>query len=338
VMINTFLDDLLHFLEEVSRSGPGDKCPFHGKREAGVFSAEYHDMVELFGYKRPGAPSRYHCPLAGNHTAEDCLRDFSEKSRDFFYGLHPTRIQFYRHLNDPMKTEIARTVYTGNYVISMSALGYFIPFAGLKLRMAGPTLGRILKAAIREKFVSANVPLLHRRTPADAKREFRSGLSVEEGTIDLSDEFTRQFWGDVMLFSVEALTEEGFPGRRCEVAEIAPVVKTVRDRLWDTYRQQKSEVGGKTSKVRGYFSDGRRWWDGKESLSGAGENFRSLCSLVEDNFGRDSKALKHLSVQVREGAYTDVLVRAIHSFHEDAVLWDRLLKSEIMIGPDVGEC
>ena len=98
-------------------------------------------------------------------------------------------------------TSAARTVYTGNYVIRPENLRYFIPFATLKLRMAGPVLGRILKMRLKHRFVSANLPMLHNRTvDSIGQSEYRAGVINTNQSIDLSNEFIRQFYGDVMLF------------------------------------------------------------------------------------------------------------------------------------------
>ncbi len=330
VMINTFLDDVLLFLETASRVRPDEACPFHGAERPGAFSAEYHDMVELFGYERPGALS-YDCPLSGDHTAGDCFRAFSRDVLDFFHGLHPTRVQFYRYTAGFTRTERARTVYTGNYVLTPDALKYFIPFADLKLRMAGPTMGRILKSAIGGRFVSASLPLLHRRTNPDSSRVYRTGISGSEDSIDLSGEFVRQFWGDVMLFSVESLARSGFPGRRPDVSEISHVVKSVQGDIWRLYREQKAAAAAKAGAARERLLRGDGWWNRGEHLEDAVRSMELLCSMVDDNFGKDSKSMKSLSAQIDEGGHTDLLIRAIHSFHDDRSVWEKLVGADIPI-------
>ena len=133
VMINTFLDDIALFFETLSSAAPFNKCMFHDDRSTLTSSAEYHDMVKLFGYNSPLGPKEYLCSLSGDHTVLDCLDDFSKKALGFFYGLHPTRTQFYLHRNDFTDTEDARTVYTGNYVFKTAGLRHFIPFAEFEI-------------------------------------------------------------------------------------------------------------------------------------------------------------------------------------------------------------
>lgn len=330
VMINTFLDDVLLFLEMVSRVRPDEACPFHLGGRAGSFSAEYHDMVELFGYKRPGALI-YDCPLSMDHTSEESFRFFSNRVPDFFHGLHPTRVQFYRHAGDFTKTEGARTVYTGNYVFTPDALKHFIPFAGLKLRMAGPALGRILRSRIGTRFASVNMPLLHCRTSPDSSQVFRSGISRTKDSIDLSGEFIRQFWGDVMLFSVESLVRSGFPQRRPEVSEIASVVESVQDDIWRLYKEQKAAAASKAKKVRSRLLQADSWWNRSRHVEDAVQSIELLCSMVDGNFGEASQGMKSLSSQIEEGACTHLLIEAIRAFHDDEWVWKRLIEAGIPI-------
>jgi hypothetical protein len=327
VMINTFLEDVLAFLDSISTAKPGEPCIFHSDRPSAPFSAEYHDMTGLFGYRKAAAPKEYHCSLTGSHTVRDCFEDFSGRATGFFSGLHPTRTQFYVHGRDFLKTEQARTVYTGNYVIRRSGLRYFLPFAALGLRMAGPTLGRMLRKRLGERFVSANLPLLHKRTlPEGFTDEFRTGIQKEGESLDLSGEFVRQFWGDVMLFSVEELTGKGYP-ERIDETEIADTVRRTQDRMWDLYRQHQAEVAGKLSEVKKHLESPGEWWNLRPETKESVENLLVFCSVVEHNFGPHSAALKKISAQTGKGSMTQKIIRAIGSFRVEDRLWDEVLKA-----------
>ena len=327
VMINTFLEDTIAFLAGVAAAKPDDGCIFHGDRSPVPFSAEYHDMTGLFGYRRQASPKEYHCSLTSRHTVRDCFDDFSRRASGFFSGLHPTRTQYYVHDRDPLKTTQARTVYTGNYVIRKSGLAYFLPFAGLGLRMAGPTLGRILRKRIGPKFVSANLPLLHKRTlPGKFKHEFRSGIRKGTDSLDLSAEFVRQFWGDVMLFSVEGLTDADYPDD-CDETAIPGAVEKTQERIWRLYREHQTEVGGKISRIKRLLEDPGRWWNLRTGTEESVRNLFGFCGVAERNFGPDSAALGKISGQIEEGSMTRDIVRAIGSFQEDDRLWREALKA-----------
>lgn len=332
VMINTFLDDLSTSLETLAKQDIHDPCEFHEQPKAGAFAAEYHDMGGLFGYNKTSGPKKFLCGLTGSHDAGDCFADLALSSLGFFYGQHPTRVQLYNHHGPLSETEVARTVYTGNYVFNSNGFRHFIPFAGLRLRMAGPALGRILKQRLGNSFVSANLPLLHRRT-AGGKNEFRSGLVESRGSIDLSAEYNRQFWGDVMLFSIESLTALGYPDRCLDYKLIAETVAGVREKFYSLYRGNQTLVTDKIKKIRGILSDQRNWWnrDGRDRTSL--ENFRTFCDTAENNFGIDSAAINKVSEQIAEGAYTEKIIKAIEEFYEDDFLWNELLQTEYFSPP-----
>ena len=330
VMINTFLDDMAFFLKTLSVAEQDEKCICHDNEAARTASAEYHDMVKLFGYDRPVQPRRYLCSLSGDHVVLDCLEDFSKKALGFFYGLHPTRTQLYIHRNSFTEADNARTVYTGNYVFRPTGLGHFIPFAGLKLRMAGPALGRILKKRLDNKFVSANLPLLHKRTiQCSYSNEYRSGISENTNSIDLSLEFNRQFWGDVMLFSIEELTEMGYPDKRLGLPLITGVTYDIRNKLWELYKEQQTEITGKAAEIVRHISQNTFWWNRGPKSESSVKNIMLFCSVVENNFGAESSGMRKISEQIKEGSHITTIINAIHSFYESEISWNELLKLEI---------
>ncbi len=327
VMINTFLEDVLSFFDTVSRAKTDSPCIFHSDLSSGPFSAEYHDMTGLFGYRKSDVPKRYHCSLQGKHTIRDCFADFSNRASGFFSGLHPTRTQFYLHNGHLLRTDQARTVYTGNYIIRLNGLRYFHPFAALGLRMAGPTLGRILRRNLGGKFASANLPLLHKRTGSENhSHEFRNGVFREGEMLDLSGEFVRQFWGDVMLFSVDELTEKIYPAHIDE-KEIADAVKNTEQRMWKLYRHHQAEVAGKISRIKKHLQDPGAWWNLEPESKGSVRNFLGFCAIVDKNFGPHSAALKKISGQIEEGSMKQKIIRAIESFPEEERIWGEVLKA-----------
>ena len=327
VMIDTFLDDIISFLVDTAEAEPEGRCVFHTIHASEAFSAEYHDMVGLFGYKQSSSPKKYSCSLQGDHSLAAGFDDFSNRSLGFFYGLHPTRTQFYSPGNSITDVKNARTVYTGNYVITPDGLRFFIPFAALGLRMAGPTLGRILRRKIKGKFVSANLPLLHKRTLTENyMNEFRSGIVQKGNTMDLSGEFQRQFWGDIMLFSAEALCDIGYPEKRVERSEIADAVGRVQGRIWNIYKGHQATASAKAMKIRQLLSDPTRWWNGRSAAKHSVANLMTFASLVDKNFGAASGAIKTISDQIAEGSATEKIIIALNSFYDDERAWNELLK------------
>jgi hypothetical protein len=325
VMINTFLDDLILFFDSLPDLNSADECPFHGSEGPQAFSAEYHDLGKLFGYLSPSSRKNYRCDLNGSHTVGECFDHLSKRALEFFHGLHPTRAQFYHHAGGPARTEQARTVYTGNYVFNREGLRHFIPFADLGLRMAGPTLGRMLKAKIKARFVSANLPLLHKRTVPGAGAEFRSGIKTEEEAIDLSLECYRQFWGDVMLFSVEALTSAGYPVVPVDFREIAGTVRKTRDKLWKIYSEKFAAADEHISRLRHCLSL-PGWWGGPGETEDAAKRFGLFCDLAESNFSTRAEGCGRLSEQMGEDGMLGRIIDSISLYREDEEAWGEALE------------
>jgi len=244
VMTGNFLDDGIDFLQQTHVCPRHNPCPFHGASLPMGGEPAYHDMADLFGFKPSPQDWHYRCPLKDAHTVEDCVAHFSEKLAGFFHGEHPTRITYYQpdKGGDPT-LQPARTVYAGNYVFRPDALTYFLPFAPLRLRMSGPTLGRLIRAQIGPRFVSANLPMLHRRTlDPQVQSGFRPGIQTTGTLIDMRNEFERQFQGDVMLFTLERLTAQGFPDRPFSEASIAETLDAVYQDMQTRYHARRLSI------------------------------------------------------------------------------------------------
>ncbi len=185
VMAGNFLEDVIGFLHEMATAEPEQPYRQPGKTSGG--DAAYHDMADLFGFKQADSAYRYRCALPGMPSNADCFADFSTRLNRFFHGEHPTRITWFEYAEAVASVQPARTVYTGNYVFRPEALGWFIPYAPLRLRMSGPTMGRLLQAELGARFVSANLPMLHKRTlEATGQSEFRPGVLAACRTLESS--------------------------------------------------------------------------------------------------------------------------------------------------------
>ncbi len=187
VMAGNLLEDVIGFLREMAAAEPGQPYPQPGLAPGG--DAAYHDMAALFGFRQADAAYRYRCALPGQPDHAACFAEFARRLNSFFHGEHPTRVTWYEPADASASVRPARTVYTGNYVFRPEALAWLIPFAPLRLRMSGPTMGRMLKATIGPRFVSANLPMLHRRTlEVTGQAEFRPGVHDTNRSIDLCGE------------------------------------------------------------------------------------------------------------------------------------------------------
>ena len=321
VMTSNFLDDVLAFVDDLGRRDPLAPCSHHGTATT-TGDAAYHDMADLFGFK-PESHYAYPCPLAGPHGEADCCAHFAGRVNSFFYGEHPTRVSSYVAGDLLAGVQPARTVYAGNYVFRPEALRYFIPFASLRLRMSGPTLGRILKAELGPRFVSANLPMLHNRTvESGGQSEFRPGIETQAAAIDMSGEFERQFYGDVMLFSVERIAAEQ-DLRRLASAEFSQMLDTQRIEMLGRYNARQQAILAKLARLEQLLADPARWWrHAPERIAG----FRHFAANVRRNFDVHSSGHARINDEAGWTRWRARLLDGLSHYAEDRTVWERLCK------------
>jgi hypothetical protein len=333
VMAGNFQQDIQAFLTTIAKLPPEDSCAFHHtQNQDSDEGAAYHDMANLFGFTGQPHTYNYHCTLEHEHTNSYCFQDFSKKLEQFFYGEHPTRKTFFNYDNGFSTTAEARTVYTGNYVIKPSALSHFIPFATLKLRMAGPVLGRLLKNKISGQFVSANLPMLHKRTIEKTRQsEFRSGVEQNDDNVDLNNEFVRQFYGDIMLFSIEKITATGYPDVEIFKKDIQAIVNQTYKDIKDIYIKKHDMILQLKSDIDLQLHNEKQWWNNtsihSEELSIALRNFDAFLNNIESNFSESSDAYLKITTEVEVNANINTIVHAIHHLTDDYKNWNSLVST-----------
>jgi hypothetical protein len=324
VMAGNFLDDVAGFLREMAASDPAQPYRPNAANTSDA-DAAYHDMAGLFGFANPSDAYRFRCNLAGTPSNADCFGDFAQRLKRFFHGEHPTRITWYRHQPAHESVQPARTVYTGNYVFRPRALNWFIPFAPLRLRMSGPTLGRLMKAELGNKFISANLPMLHTRTlDATGEAEFRPGVVTEADAIDLADEFERQFFGDVMLFTVERLTALGFPQQALPDATVAATLDAVHADLAQQYRARHAKIVKKLDTLTRMLNDPAHWWHAPEQARALAQ-FRVFTDNMQRNFGADSPGHARIAPEADWQRWRQRQLAALSRFDADRRAWRQAL-------------
>jgi hypothetical protein len=326
VMAGNFLQDVLGFLSDIARLDPDHSCQFHQQQITEGSDAAYHDMADLFGFKDKQETFHFQCRLQGQHDLLACFKDFSQLLMRFFDGVHLTRQNFYT--NPPNATELvqARTLYTGNYILSPLALDYFIPFATLKLRMAGPQLGRIMKAELGSRFASANLPLLHKRThDIVGESEFRPGIDKGQAGVDISGEFERQFFGDIMLFSLQALVESGYPQQQMSLEQIKQVLLDTEATLLDRYHRMQQAIMAKLDKLKQQIGDRDSWWWHNRDAEDAIENVHKFIHNMAINFGEASPGYGMIRSPSHRQQRREQILQALCAYREDREIWHQIL-------------
>ena len=326
VMAGTFLDDVIAYVRQLAQSQMGTPCRFHNQGDRKMHEAAYHDMANLFGFRPATENYAYRCTIRGEHDHAGCLEDFSGKLNNFFYGEHPTRKSYFDSTLSAADTTPARTIYTGNYIFNAEGLDYFIPFAALKLRMAGPVQGRLIRSAMQGRFVSANLPMLHKRTVEQSgESEFRPGIESDVDRVDLSGEFERQFFGDVMLFTIERLVEMGFPQQKLSSEVIKQTLESVEDEMRQRYAQTQREIMEKSRRLHALFFGSDSWWNRTSWFELAEENFRRFLHNIDSNFGEDSSSFQCIDSQQNREQRHAGMIEAIRTYADDRHAWKQTL-------------
>lgn len=324
VMAGNFMEDVIGFLEEMAAAEPG--AAYRQPGATGGGDAAYHDMADLFGFKQAGEAYRYRCPMPDTPDNAACFAEFSRRLNSFFHGEHPTRITWFEYQDALASVQPARTIYTGNYVFRPAALSWFIPYAPLRLRMSGPTMGRLLKAEMGDRFVSANLPMLHKRTvEATGAAEFRPGIVAEREQIDLCGEFERQFHGDVMLFSMQRLTALGYPAQALAEVVVAKVLDATRAEMREKYRLKQAAILERLALLRSLLDDPAHWWNRSPQLADAVAHFQTFVANMAHNFGEDSPCYARLDAAGNWDTWRGRQLAAIQGLQRDRQDWNAAL-------------
>lgn len=323
VMAANLLDDLNRFIAQLALTSPDETCLFHQQTQQ-PHDAAYHDMADLFGFKGPDQPFDYRCTINGEHNHRACLAGFAHQLGRFFDGEHPTRRSYYQYQPLNQTLQPARTIYTGNYIFRPEGLGWFIPFAPLRLRMAGPLLGRLIQAAQGSRFASVNLPMLHKRTVASiGQSEFRPGIQrqVDSQRVDLSAEFERQFFGDVMLFTIAALTQQGFPQQPLSDDLIIQTQQQMEAELLGKYRIKHQLVVNRLQQLKALWHHPDQWWHQQPGYEDITRQVESFLDNMDHNFGDQAAGVALIESAPHRDQRRQQCAAAIQSYPTDQKCW-----------------
>ena len=329
VMAANFLDDVTAFFTRLATLRADEACQFHTLRAQPVGDAAYHDMAKLFGFENQPATFPYACRLAGEHDHLACLNDFAQRLNAFFFGEHPTRKTGFAYGGGHTALAPARTVYPGNYIVNYAGLKYVIPFGHLRLRMSGPTAGRLIAAEIGHRFASFNMPNLHRRTTGTgAGDDFRPGVEADAARVDVSDEFERQFFGDLMLFSTEALVKEVDVTRPFAQDAIKAVVAQKEAELLALYQQKHDAIVERNRQLNALVFDAGHWWlpasEHAPDVAHALRQVRAFVANIDRNFGEEALAWRQIQSAEHRAARKRQIVEALMNYRAERDAWDSL--------------
>ena len=329
VMSVNFLQDVTAFFSTLAETQRETACRFHDLPESTADDAAYHDMANLFGFRKADRVFPYRCRLSGRHDNQACLQDFCRRLKAFFFGEHLTRKTYFAYRNGYAERTPARTVYPGNYIVNYEGLKYVIPFGHLRLRMSGPTAGRLIAAEIGGRFASINLPHLHRRTSGSGLSEdFRPGVELEQKSeramIDLSDEFERQFFGDLMLFTTETLVSRMDVSKPFPEGEVQAVLQLKERELLEAYRQKSLSIREGVDQLETLVFHQGGWWLDNPQLAGALDQVRDFLENMRRNFGEFSPAWRQILSPAHREQRKQQIAEALLNYRASRDAWEAL--------------
>ncbi len=333
VMAANFLDDVTAFFARLSHLGGAQACQFHGTPNPPPGDAAYHDMARLFGFDDQPTTFPYACRLAGEHDHGACLADFAQRLNAFFFGEHLTRKTWFGYGKGFTRLTPARTIYPGNYIVNYAGLKYIIPFGHLRLRMSGPTAGRLIAAEIGQRFASFNMPNLHRRTTeAGLADDFRPGVELADERdahrIDLSNEFERQFFGDLMLFSTEELVKRADVNQPFAREVVEAVIAQKEAELLALYQQKHDAIVARNRQLNDLVFHAGHWWlhagEHSPAITHALRQVRSFIDNIDRNFGAHAVAWRQIQSAEHRAARKRQIVEALMEYRAERDAWDGL--------------
>ncbi len=328
VMTANFLDDVNAFFMRLASLANTQPCQFHGAQQK-PGDAAYHDLAKLFGYEGVPTTFPYQCKLAGAHDHAACLADFASRINAFFFGEHLTRKTWFEYKGDFSLLSTARTIYPGNTIVNYAGLKYVIPFGHLRLRMSGPTAGRLIAAEIGPRFASFNMPNLHRRiTEAGLADDFRPGVDMghkdEAQRIDISNEFERQFFGDMMLFTAEELVKRADVNQPFVRDVVETVINKKESELLDLYRQKHAAIVQKNRLLNDLVFKAGHWWLDVPELTSSLNQVRTFIDNIDRNFGEHTPAWQQIQSAEHRTQRKQQIVEALLNYRSERDVWDSL--------------
>jgi hypothetical protein len=183
-----------------------------------------------------------------------------------------------------------------------------------------------MKAELGERFVSANLPMLHKRTHEETgEAEFRVGIDKQRADIDISGEFERQFFGDIMLFTLRSLVEEGYPHRPIGNRRIHQILSETESTMQHRYSDNRKEIEAKLQALRRQIEERDRWWWRNGDAADAIANFRRFIDNMAYNFGEQSPGYRMIDSSRHREMRRQQIVQAILAYKQDRDNWRKAL-------------
>jgi len=152
--------------------------------------------------------------------------------------------------------------------------------------------------------------------------EFRPGVEHRDDTaIDITDEFERQFFGDVMLFSVVAWLKHHDLAQLTDGAQLGETVLQVEAELLEIYAAKHRAMNARLAELQRWLADAPHAWRGTPALQQLAQFLRNM----EANFGDAAPAWRQIQSAGHREQRRQQIVDALTHYRAERAAWDRLV-------------
>ena len=150
-------------------------------------------------------------------------------------------------------------------------------------------------------------------------------MVVGAATTDVSDEFERQFYGDVMLFSIQRLVEDGFPGARLSRRHVESTLQEVDAELRERYADKQAKIETRLAELSQCLHDPARWWHSATASTVAVPLFGAFIEGMRRNFGSDAASRSRIDSPQIKRQWHGQQAQAIVGLSDAHAVWQRAL-------------
>jgi hypothetical protein len=169
--------------------------------------------------------------------------------------------------------------------------------------------------------------MLHTRTVENTgQSEFRPGISTDDNHVDLSNEFAGQYFGDVMLFTIEELSAQGYPKTLPSEETIRLVLDKIEPELHNQYMSKQRLIMQKHAELKQLFNDKSKWWNQPGTKNRTKKLFTRFLDNIENNFGDQSAGYALISYSQYKTSKLENIIQAIMRYTHERTLWENTIK------------
>jgi len=153
-------------------------------------------------------------------------------------------------------------------------------------------------------------------------------VEADEARVDVSNEFERQFFGDLMLFSTEALVKRADVTRPFARDVIEAVIAQKEAELLALYQQKHDAIVDKNRQLNALVFGAGHWWlhagEHSPALAHALRQVRAFIDNIDRNFGDHAPAWRQIQSAEHRATRKRQIVDALMNYRAERDAWDSL--------------